>query len=359
MIDPKVKAMIFWELRRCQRQLPGIIASAFCAIIVSGSLLIEWRYQSLPSRILAVQDLQDLPPLFWSREDLLVCVNERCLRNEAFRNHNLSSEDAELSLGHMRQLLEKKSFFPPVIPQKFLDKLSNSTCAVVGGSPLPPQISATEQSRLVDESADVVFRLNVRVPEFLIAEDALPPLGTRTDAIFVQRGSIRSFDRYIYGWSEGNATRGRLRKQAAQMLKKKWHPKIIFRHECPGRFKSCPKAWDALSSSSLFDWSDMHVLHYHFEMYTKELLQDVRKGGVSFVGSSVPTTGIVAVVTALQICKAVNVFMFNGSITGDGNLPTNDVWRGHNVKSERALLRWLATCSRKEAGICGKLTIFS
>lgn len=316
------------------------------------SLFLVGGFRSIPAVPTVIE-------IAWSRGDLLSCVAHRCLHQKSFQKHRMSFEDAELSLRKIKRLLYMKPLFPPAFPQEFSDKAIRSTCAVIGGSPLSPHISATEQSRLVDETTDLVFRLNVRVPELLAAEGASPPLGKRTDAVFIQRGSLRSFERYIQGWGGQNASRGTLRKQAGEAFKAKWHPTMLFRHECPSRFESCPKAWHALARSSLPAWSDLHVLHYGLEMKTQMLLHDLNVRRNFSLATDVPTTGIVAIVTALHICKAVNVFMFNGSITGDGDVPTQDVWRGHNLKSERALLQWLGTCTGEEFEICGKLTIFS
>lgn len=297
--------------------------------------------------------------LLWSRASLLACVSWDCLHEAQFAAQRLSTEDANAALHHMRAFLMNKPNQPPPEPEDFLTTAMLSTCAVIGGAPLPPHVSWTEQSRLVDQMADLIMRLNVRVPELLAAEGAAVPLGTRTDAMFLQRGSLRSFERYIHGWGEGNTTYGEVRKRAGKTLKDRWHPVIIFRPECPSRFESCPKAWKALGQSSLPQWTGLHLLHYEVEILTNTLLKRVVGKRRFRIGSDVPSTGIVTVVAALRICKEVTVFAFNGSVHGDGDVPGQAVWGGHKLKAERKLLRWLAICPREDDEVCGKLTIYS
>lgn len=312
-------------------------------------LLRAWLNFPKPSR----------PPLLWSRVSLLACVARDCLHQTQFAAQRLSTEDANAALQHMREFLTNEPNQPPMEPDDFLATAMYSTCAVIGGAPLPPHISSTDQSRLVDQMANLTIRLNVRVPELLAAEGATVPLGTRTDALFVQRASLRSFERYIHGWGEGNATQGGVRREASKILKHRWNPVIIFRPECPSRFESCPKAWEALGRSSLPQWTGLHMLHYEVEMRTNTLLKRVVGKRKFRIGSDVPSTGIVAVVAALRMCKEVTAFAFNGSVYGDGDVPGQAVWAGHKLRAERKLLRWLATCLREDDEVCGKLTIYS
>lgn len=343
--------------RRMRLRSIGKAVPVVCVAFGTLTLIIlrVWFKFSGPSR----------PSLLWSRAALYSCLSLDCLHHKAFVSHRLSFEDAEISLQRMRKVLADRPFYPPSEPSRFLEKAKQSTCAVIGGAPLHPSVSAMEQSRLIEQSADLVFRLNVRVPELLAAEGSASSLGTRTDALFLQRGSLRSFERYIHGWGEGNATRGTVRKLASQAFQDRWHPVFIFRHECPSRFESCPNAWEALGRSSLPEWTELHLLHFEVEMLTNKLLKKVVDNHFDIkrrefhIGSDVPSTGIVAVVAAVQMCNAVNIFMFNSSVEGDGDVPGQAVWAGHNLGSERKLLRWLATCPREEAEICGKLTIYS
>lgn len=299
-------------------------------------------------------------PILWSRASLEACLYSKCLLTRSFKEQKLSTDDAMAALEHLRTYLSRKPLQPPSSPQAFLEAASEATCAVVGGAPLPQHVSSEAQTRLVDSTSDLTIRLNTRTSEFLGAEGVSAPLGSRTDVLIVQRGSLRSFERYIHGWGEGNATRGRVRRSAGQRFKQYSRPLVVFRCECPSRFASCPSAWAALENSSLPSWMNVHVLHYGIEMQANSLLE-VAAGKQNFlIGHDVPSTGIVAVIAALNMCKKVHVFSLNGSVVGDGDAPGSTVWRGHKLWAERQLLRRLSDCKRVEfEGLCGKLTIYS
>lgn len=299
-------------------------------------------------------------PILWSRVGLEECLSSECLLTYQFREQKLSTRDATAALENMHIYLSRTPLQPPPLPQDFLEAASRATCAVVGGAPLPSYVSCEEQAQLVDSTTDLTIRLNIRTAEFLQAEGVSAPLGSRTDVLIIQRGSLRSFERYIHGWGEGNATRGRIRQLAGERFKQYSRPLLVFRPECPSRFQSCPNAWAALGNSSLPSWMDLFMLHYDIEMQTNRLLKKAA-GKRSFrIGTDIPSTGIVAVVTALNMCNRVNVFAFNGSVHGDGDVPRSKVWRGHKLRIERKLLRQLESC--KTAGferLCGKLRIYS
>lgn len=299
-------------------------------------------------------------PILWSHASLTACVSSMCLLTASFKEQELSTEDAMIALGHIQTYLSRKPLQPPPSPTDFLQAASRETCAVVGGAPLPQHVSREAQTHLVDSTADLTIRLNIRTPEFQEAEGVSAPLGSRTDVLILQRGSLRSFERYIHGWGEGNETRGRVRQLAGQRFKQYSGPLVIFRPECPSRFTSCSSAWAALGNSSLPSWMDVHMLHYSIEMQTNRLLE-IAAGKQNFsIGHDIPSTGVVAVIVALNMCKKVHLFSFNGSVDGDIDVPGSTVWRGHKLWAERQLLRRLGDCNGVEfEELCGKLMIYS
>lgn len=308
-----------------------------------------------PSRAANAQ----VPPL-WSRQSLFSCVSRKCLHSPPLASQGLSLSDASNAHEHIHSYLSLRPEQPPPTPVHFLQVAARSTCSVVGGAPLPKDVSTQEQSRIVDDNSQITIRLNVRAPELLIAEGSAPPLGTRTDVLFLQRGSLHTFERYIHGWGEGNNTLGDARREAGKRLLEQRNPVLIYRPECPSRFSSCPMAWEALNKASLLRWTDVHLLHYDTEILTNSLLHRFTGRRRFRIGADVPSTGIVTIVAALRMCAKVHAFAMNGSLTGDANHAGQTVWRGHKLRTERRLLRWLETCPTQEPeGLCGKLTIYS
>lgn len=132
---------------------------------------------------------------------------------------------------------------------------------------------------------------------------------------------------------------------------------ILYRSECPGRNGACGAAWMALRRAALPKWTALYFLHPNIELSTRQLLQHVDDG---FEERHVASTGIVAVVFALRICKRISLFGFNGSVIGDREVRTNIVWRGHHLLAERHLIHWLETCHDGPfAHLCRRLKIYS
>lgn len=286
-----------------------------------------------------------LSSLVWSPSHLTSCLSTPCLLSLPFRPI-LRASEASTALPLLRNYLRKHVVPPPPLPLQ--SSSPHPMCSVIGGAPISPNSS---HSLIIDST--IVFRLNLRLPEFLTAESHATTLGTRTDILLIQRAAVRSFERFIHGWGDGNLTLAASRRHAAKTVQKRL-PAIIYRTECPGRFKACPKAWLALQFSSLPKWGPLQFLSPHFEIETIKVL--TRFGLYS---KEVPTTGAVAIVAALSICKQVMLFAFNGSIFGDADYAKAAVWRGHHLKVERRFVRWLSICPGGESWLCGRLRIYS
>ena len=285
----------------------------------------------------------------WPPSEVNACLETSCFLKPPFSTQIPESEALE-SLNLMEQYLN--AHFVQTIHQVSGQRLPFRECSVVGGSPRLPNMT---HDAFVDST--IVFRLNMRAPEFLKAESILTGLGTRTDFLVVQHITVRKIQRYIEGRNINNKTLQKARADAGARFRDR-RPILLYRTEC-SRAKACPRAWARLIDSEVPGWLPVSFVNPHHEFETMRQLNRERTGVYRLPRKLAPTTGLVAIFIALSNCRHVNLFGFNGSPVGDGDFVNKTVGQMHPMTSERNVVRWLSQCPHEESWLCGRLTIYS
>ncbi|CAN8062815.1 unnamed protein product [Agarophyton chilense] len=292
-----------------------------------------------------------VPVITWTVVQVEKCVQNKCLEKPPL-NRLISKQEAEEATALITSFIGKEHISKGV-PGIFQGS-KPAICAVIGGAPISKQSGTAEQEKLV-EKADVIIRFNVRYPSFMRSEGSSAALGSRTDLLLVQRSALHSLKRFVHGWGQGNATLGNERRKAMDHFQRE-APVVVYRHECPGRFRSCVMGWEAFGDSVVKSISHMHLLHPDIEATAYKLLEKRKENA----GLSVPTTGMIGIVMALRCCERVHIFAMNGSIGGNAVANSEPVWRGHDLRAERLFIRALESCAPgNDRDYCGRAKIFS
>lgn len=287
------------------------------------------------------------PPQLISDPHLVeACQDTPCFLRNLFPDA-IPASLALTAFGYVKAFMRRQPDIPtPYIMRQNLKRSAFSECSVVGGAPTQDQ----SYGRIIDSSPTI--RLNVRYPPFLRAEGVSTPLGSRTDILLIQNGALSKFEKYTNGWGQGNTTLAHLRFLAGETLFTE-KPLLLYRTECYTNVGNCIRALAALNTSTAPGRLPIWLLHYDIEDLATAALQ--RFGPHR---NKIPSTGIIAILIALRICKRINVFGMSGSTKADGNFHNYTVWSGHDLNSERRFIHWLFTCSPFRNQWCGRVNVF-
>ena len=301
---------------------------------------------TIPSRLATID---------WLPSEMHSCADTSCFL-EPPMSRVIPKMQALISLNRMRRYLESHTI--PIVREIGNQTVPLSVCSVVGGAPTKDN---ENHGAVIDNS--IVYRINIRVPEFLAAESQPTKLGTRTDILVLQFASLRIIGKYIDSVrNRSNPSSIEIARANAGESVKKRKPLLLYRIECPGRRVACSRGWGSLLNSTVPEWLPLSFMNPNHEFEAVKQINRISSGKYELPmdpNSIIPSTGLVTIINALSICRHVNLFAFNGSIAGDRDFPKKTVWFGHSMNEERATVRWLARCSRTESWLCGRLTLYS